>query len=86
MLIDGVLGRNAGTVGGRGMGKYANIKTLNKNLTKKVFSGSSNIAKNGIMYYVSQTKYAYIEFLLKPIVNSTTAAFAAYKGKELVYR
>ena len=56
--------------GGKGMGKFVNIKTLNKNLTKKVFSGSLKKAKKGLKYYASQTKYAYRKYLFRPAKRS----------------
>ena len=48
MLLDGAIGAIAGRVGGKGMGKYVNLKTLNKNLTKKVVSGSKETIKQGV--------------------------------------
>ena len=84
MLIDGVIGGVAGAVGGRGMGKSANLSTLNKNLTKKVFSGSTQVAKQGAKYYLSQTKFLYKEFLVKPILKAGAAAASSHGGKLLV--
>ena len=76
----------SGLAGGRGMGKSANLKTLNKNLTKKVLSGSRDTLKKGIKYYVSQTKFAYEEHLLIPIRNSWIASTLGQTGKEIMGR
>ena len=81
MLIDGVIGGVAGAIGGKGMGKSANIKTLNGNLTKKVFSGSLDTARKGIKYYVSQTKYAYREYLVQPLIYAGAASLVGYGAK-----
>lgn len=35
----GIAGAVSGAIGGSGMGKAVNIRTLNRNLTKKVFYG-----------------------------------------------
>ena len=86
MLIDGAIGAVSGLAGGRGMGKSANLKTLNKNLTKKVLSGSRDTLKKGIKYYVSQTKFAYEEHLLIPIRNSWIASTLGQTGKEIMGR
>ena len=83
MLVDGIIGGVSGAVGGRGMGKAANISTLNKNLTKKLFSGSSKVVGNGIKYYVSQTKAIYINFLFKPLRKSGVASLIGYGAKAL---
>ena len=77
MLIDGAIGAIAGRVGGKGMGKFANLKTLNKNLTKKVISGSKETVKQGVRYYVSQTKFAYNKYLLEPLKKSARVGFGA---------
>ena len=77
MLIDGVIGAIAGRVGGKGMGKFANLKALNKNLTKKVISGSKETVKQGVRYYVSQTKFAYNKYLLEPLKKSARVGFGA---------
>lgn len=84
MLIDGVIGAIAGRVGGKGMGKFANLKTLNKNLTKKVISGSKEAVKQGVRYYVSQTKFAYIEYLTKPLFKSTVASALGQAGVRIL--
>lgn len=80
MLIDGAIGAVSGRVGGKGMGKFANLKTLNKNLTKKVISGSKETIKQGVKYYVSQTKFAYKEYLVKPIFKSTATNVLGQTG------
>ena len=80
MLLDGAIGAIAGRVGGKGMGKYVNLKTLNKNLTKKVVSGSKETIKQGVQYYVSQTKFAYKEYLVKPIFKSTATSVLGQTG------
>ena len=80
MLLDGAIGAIAGRVGGKGMGKYVNLKTLNKNLTKKVVSGSKETIKQGVQYYVSQTKFAYKEYLVKPIFKSTATNVLGQTG------
>ena len=77
MLLDGAIGAIAGRVGGKGMGKFANLKTLNKNLTKKVISGSKETVKQGVRYYVSQTKFAYNKYLLEPLKKSARVGFGA---------
>lgn len=69
--------------GGKGMGKFVNIKTLNKNLTKKVFSGSLKKAKKGLKYYVSQTKYAYRKHLFKPVKRVIIAGLSKSGGAYL---
>lgn len=84
MLIDGAIGAIAGRVGGKGMGKFANLKTLNKNLTKKVISGSKETVKQGVRYYVSQTKFAYIEYLTKPLFKSTAASTLGQAGVRIL--
>jgi len=81
MVVDGAIGAASGAVGGRGMGKSANIKTLNKRLTKKVLTGSKETIKKGVKYYVSQTKYAYKEFLVKPILKSSIASATQHTVK-----
>ena len=73
LLISVGTGAFAGWVGGEGMGKSANLATLNKNLSKKLFSGSIKTATKGIKYYFTQTKTLYQRFLLKPIINSSVA-------------
>jgi len=75
MLLDGAIGGIAGAVGGQGMGRVVNIRTLNKGLTKKIVSGSVQIVKQGVKYYISQTKSLYKEYLLKPIIKSGASAF-----------
>ena len=75
MLLDGAIGGIAGAVGGQGMGKVVNIRTLNKGLTKKIVSRSVQIVKQGAKYYISQTKSLYKEYLLKPIIKSGASAF-----------
>ena len=82
-VADTIIGGVSGFVGGKGMGASANIKTLNKNLTKKVLSGSKKIAASGIKYYISQTKYVYKEFLLKPILKANAAAAGSKITKNL---
>ena len=80
MLLDGAIGAIAGRVGGKGMGKYVNLKTLNKNLTKQVVSGSKETIKQGVQYYVSQTKFAYKEYLVKPIFKSPATSVLGQTG------
>ena len=70
MLLDGIAGGISGAIGGSGMGKAANIRRLNRNLTKKLLNGSRGTAKKAVKYYVSQTKKIYKKFLIRPIRNS----------------
>ncbi len=85
MLIDGAIGGVAGAVGGSGMGKSANLSTLNKNLTKKVFSGSAQVAKQGAKYYLSQTKTLYKKFLIEPMLKSGVASVTSLSVKGLLW-
>lgn len=78
MLLDGAIGAVSGAAGGRGMS--TNITKLNNNLIKKVCSGSIEVAKKGVTYYVSQTASIYVDKLFKPMVKSTITSFI---GKEL---
>lgn len=82
MLIDGVIGGVAGAVGGSEIGKSVNLSTLNKNLTKKVFSGSTQVAKRGAKYYLSQTKTLYKKFLIEPMfkAGAVSATSLGVKG------
>ena len=82
MLVDGAAGAVSGAIGGSGMGKAVNIRTLNRNLTKKVFYGTTDVAKKGVRYYVSQTKKLYIDKLLVPMRNSAifSGSYGAVKG------
>ena len=77
MLIDGAIGAIAGRAGGAGMGRSVNLGTLNKNLTKKIMGATNETIKKGIKYYVSQTKFAYKEYLLKPLKKSARVGFGA---------
>lgn len=86
LLMSGAGGAISGLAGGRGMGKYANLKTLNKNLTKKLFSGSVKTFKKGLKYYVSQTRTVYRHRLQKPLGYSGFASLIFYRGKSLYYR
>ena len=70
MLIDGAAGAIAGAIGGNGMGKSVNIKTLNGRLTKKIMSGSKEIIKKGVKYYFSQTGKLYARHLFMPIAKA----------------
>ena len=85
MLIDGAIGGIAGAVGGRGMGKAVKFGTLNSNLTRKVFSGSSKAFIKGTKYYVSQTARLYVSKLLKPMRNAGMAATVCNTGKGKIY-
>ena len=86
MIIDGLIGGVAGAVGGRGMGKSANIRKLNNNLTKKVFSRSSKIAKKGVRYYVSQTRTIYKTNLRNPLIYSGCTSIIGYGMKSYCQR
>ena len=86
MIIDGLIGGVAGAVGGRGMGKSVNIRKLNNNLTKKVFSRSSKIAKKGVRYYVSQTRTIYKNNLFKPLIKSGRTSIIGYGMKSYCQR
>ena len=66
----GLAGAVSGAIGGSGMGKAVNIRTLNRNLTKKVFYGTTDVAKKGVRYYVSQTKKLYVKKLFVPMIKS----------------
>ena len=70
MVIDGFIGGISAIPGGKGMKNTVKLDTLNKRLTKKLFSGSAQVAKQGIKYYYSQTKTLYKEYLIKPILKS----------------
>ncbi len=85
MVIDGIIGGVAGAAGGSGMGKSANISTLNRNLTKKVFSGSTQVARQGAKYYLSQTKYLYKEFLVKPMLKAGAASAISFVVKDVLW-
>ncbi len=52
------------------MGKAVNIRTLNRNLRKKVLHGTTDVAQKGVRYYVSQTKKLYQGNLFKPMIKS----------------
>ena len=56
MVIDGFIGGISAIPGGKGMKNTVKLDTLNKRLTKKLFSGSAQVAKQGIKYYYSQIK------------------------------
>ena len=66
------------------MGKKANLRTLNRNLTKKVFSGSTQTARSGVKYYFSQTKFFFKEFLFRPIRNAGIASNVMLNVKEML--
>ena len=66
----GLAGAVSGAIGGSGMGKAVNIRTLNRNLRKKVLHGTTDVAKKGVRYYVSQTKKLYQGNLFKPMIKS----------------
>lgn len=51
MVIDGFIGGISAIPGGKGMKNTVKLDTLNKRLTKKLFSGSAQVAKQGIKYY-----------------------------------
>lgn len=74
MVIDGFIGGISAIPGGKGMKNTVKLDTLNKRLTKKLFSGSAQVAKQGIKYYYSQTKTLYKEYLIKPILKSAATA------------
>ena len=74
MVIDGFIGGISAIPGGKGMQNTVKLDTLNKRLTKKLFSGSAQVAKQGIKYYYSQTKTLYKEYLIKPILKSAATA------------
>lgn len=74
MVIDGFIGGISAIPGGKGMKNTVKLDTLNKRLTKKFFSGSAQVAKQGIKYYYSQTKTLYKEYLIKPILKSAATA------------
>lgn len=74
MVIDGFIGGISAIPGGKGMKNTVKLDTLNKRLTKKLFSGSAQVAKQGIKYYYSQTKTLYKEYLIKPILKSVATA------------
>ena len=86
MAIDGIIGAFAGAVGGRGMGNYSNIETLNNNLTKKVISGSWTAVKQGAKYYFSQTKTLYKRFLFSAIRRSGITSFFGNRIKNIITR
>ncbi len=86
MLLDGVAGGISGVIGGKGMGKAVNIRTLNRNLTKKLMNGSKETAKKAVKYYVSQTKSVYVKYLLRPIRNSAIFNAGYSAKKALDYR
>ena len=85
MLLDGVIGGIAGAVGGSGMGKSVNLRTLNQNLTRKVFSGSTQLAKQGAKYYLSQTKTLYKKFLIEPMLKAGAASATSFSLKVLLW-
>lgn len=74
MVIDGFIGGISAIPGGKGMKNTVKLDTLNKRLTKKLFSGSAQVAKQGIKYYYSQTKTLYKEYLIKLILKSAATA------------
>ena len=74
MVIDGFIGGISAIPGGKGMKNTVKLDTLNKRLTKKLFSGSAQVAKQGIKCYYSQTKTLYKEYLIKPILKSAATA------------
>ena len=74
MVIDGFIGGISAIPGGKGMKNTVKLDTLNKRLTKKLFSGSAQVTKQGIKYYYSQTKTLYKEYLIKPILKSAATA------------
>lgn len=84
MLIDGVIGAASGLAGGSGMSKTVNLRTLNKNLTRKVLSGSWKTMAKGTKYYISQTKTLYKEHLVVPILKSAITATVGNSGKALM--
>ena len=86
MIVDGVIGAVAGAIGGKGMGKSANIRTLNNNFTKKVFSGSYSLFRRGRKYYLSQTKTIYKRFLFKSMFRSGVASTIFNGSKKLLWR
>jgi len=74
MAFDGAIGWFAGKAGGDGLGVNVNLKTLNKQLTNKLFSSSKDIFAKEVKYYISQTKTNYIRHLVTPIINSSIAS------------
>jgi len=83
MLVDGVIGGVSGAVGGSGMGKSVKLLKLNSQLTKKVFSGSTQAVTQGAKYYLSQTKTLYKNFLLTPMIKSGLASTISLSVKGL---
>ena len=81
MLVDGVIGGIAGSVGKEGLGKHVNFGTLNKRLTNKILSRSAKAAKQGIKYYVSQTRRPYWEYLIKSTLKAAAATAALLTAK-----
>ena len=78
MLIDGAAGAVAGAIGGSGMGKAVNLKTLNGRLTKKIMSGSKELIRKGVKYYISQTGKLYCRNLFMP--TAKTVLFSEMYG------
>ncbi|MDP2842726.1 MAG: hypothetical protein Q8O06_03670, partial [Acetobacterium sp.] len=76
MFIDGLIGGLSNRFAGRGMGKSVNIKTLNRNLTKKMLSGSADTISRGVKYYLSQTSKNYFSYLIVPMIKSTLTSLA----------
>ena len=83
MFVEGAIGAVSGLIGGKGLGKTVNFKTLNKNFSKKLFSGSANLAKKGLKYYYSQTKTLYKDKLIKPLIKSSITSFSGHIGSGL---
>lgn len=76
MLLDGAVGALSGAAGGSGFEKSVNIKTLERNLGKKVLtkdiltSSGRSVAKKGLNYFSLQTKTLFKKYLLEPIYKS----------------
>ncbi|MBR4657274.1 MAG: RHS repeat-associated core domain-containing protein, partial [Oscillospiraceae bacterium] len=91
MLLDGAVGAISGAAGGSGFEKSVNIKSLEKNLgrkifTKKIFRSSGRIvAKKAVTYFSSQTKTLFKRYLIKPIFKSGIAGLAATTAKNRIF-
>lgn len=83
IATDTIVGGITGRIGGSGMGKAVNIKTLNINLTKKVTTLSKKVITQGVKYYVSQTKTVYKQHLIKPMARAAIGG-AVYSFKKAV--
>jgi hypothetical protein len=75
LAFDGAMGWFAGKAGGDGFEVNVDIKTLGKNLTKKLATGDRDIIIKGLSYYYKSTHTFYYRSLVTPIVNAAKVSF-----------